>query len=277
MHQVSLCHASVGEFLQTGKMHKAREYEYDPRMEDFLLKREESNLLIAQTCLAYLFCYNVPGADDHEFPLLNYAWFRWETHIAADDASELQIDYDSSIQNKAIFLYDSLRSVLLTRELCHRDSSAGIIEWLRDGSKDRLLDALNTPYFYPEFGAFCPTPRNEHVNHSAMDSGAYSTCPRPPLEPGRPSIRVLEMLPCLDAKTTIRCRLHVVDLDTKPHYYAVFHDSGPKEYEDIASVDGKPTLLLPSQARVLGPLRSRYEASIPSIWIDGICSNKDDK
>lgn len=258
LHTINLCHASVGEFLQRIGSPSARGPGYNPRMDVFLVERQAANLRIARACLAYLFYYNIPGAHTNEFPLLGYSWYRWEKHVGASDEHEEVSDDSSIIRAKASSIYMELSASGVSH-----GSVASCLDWLRHSQKDRLLDALNVPYYYPNFESFFKLPQDQRQVYEPMEDLHNST-------------RVLELLPCLDTSTTIRFRLLVEDLEDLPAYIAVSYGFGSPHPQELAMVHGQTKGLFPNLARILRMLRSRKEGAVSKVWLDALCINQED-
>lgn len=129
-----------------------------------------------------------------------------------------------------------------------------------------LEDALNIPVFYPGYEViFPPTHDRSPFTYSPLNGN---------------EVRVLDILPCLEAHSPIRCKLSHVDLDQKPEFVAfsyAWHSEGTARYEDpVAYIHSCTVLVVPSQARLLRILRARTEGSISAIWLDGLCVNQED-
>lgn len=130
-----------------------------------------------------------------------------------------------------------------------------------------LKDALNIPLFYPGYEMF--SSQTDSNTQSFKYQGLEGT-----------EVRVLEILPCLDISSPIRCKLSHVDLNNNPEFVALSYawfSGHTAEYEDTSAyIHGYKVMVLPSQARLLRILRARTEGSISAIWLDGLCINQHD-
>lgn len=129
-----------------------------------------------------------------------------------------------------------------------------------------LKDALNIPLFYPGYETFSSqTDANTYFKYQGLEGN---------------EVRVLEILPCLEIGSPIRCKLSHVNLDKNPEFVALSYawfSGHTAEYEDTcAYIHGCKVMVLPSQARLLRILRTRTEGSISAIWLDGLCINQND-
>ena len=314
-HTIFLFHASVGDFLHRIKTIDAPEH--DSHIETFHLEERKANKSIAKSCLAYLQHYNIPKSDYRDFPLLAYAWYNWDHHIDRGNAARRQDVDDTVIRRRALTLYSTLSrqsspsyigsrtqsltmghhlipkwldSMLQGRRMSkttrlpsiyveaeaeagssHPDESytESPMQKFTDGlspkDKLRLEEALNTPFFYPNFAAFFSPP--------SSPLGIY-----PPLKDSTRAVRFLEILPCLNSATEIRCRLFESSLAENPRYVALSYVWGSLDRECMANiqVQGTPVAVTPSQAQILLALRSRGEDSVPAIWLDFLCINQRD-
>jgi hypothetical protein len=306
-HTIVLFHASVGEFLS--KIGSPDAHGYSPRMQGFLLEEQRANMLIAKSCLAYLYYYNTLESRHGDFPLLEYAWYHWEKHVDLGKAARPRNVAGAVVRRRALSLYfelggrkssprilplqplatgsgpvsKSLKSLLhirwkglraripspnsgaesnLADSARTENSAQELTDWLPTRNRSRLKEAINTPFFHPNFELFFSQSPPLHIYH--------------PLDDSRHAVRFLELLPCLDSTTEIRCRLFESSLDENPRYVALSYVWGDTSSREYISVQGKPVEVIPSQAQILRVLRSRGEDSVSAIWLDGLCINQQD-
>jgi hypothetical protein len=82
-HTVMLMHASIREFLWNKTESQGGSPGAAPY---FSLQHRESNIVLAQSCLTYLLCYNTYDLRHYheEYPFRKYAWYHWEDHIETE-------------------------------------------------------------------------------------------------------------------------------------------------------------------------------------------------
>ncbi len=173
-HTVMLVYASIREFLTKERMSTegpVRDYFY------FAIQEKESNIMLAQSCLAYLLCYNTYAlrASHEEFPLRRYAWYHWEKHIDITAERCVPTIPTATLRRKARTLFGLIK-VYLGRHTDHVEPNStiddvnagsfhaffGFMDELKHIVHSHQLDlqsletALNVPYFHPEYDEFCP-------------------------------------------------------------------------------------------------------------------------
>lgn len=269
-HIITLCHASVVEFLQKSGTSYCCE---NPRLGYFMIEKSSSDLLMARACLAYLFQYNTHGTRIENFPLLNYAWWHWEKHVNFQEGTPLGID-QGIFRREAIEIYSKLKlSRMKTKPTATSASSVQnefsdpaqnfvrkYLDWMPTSGLDRFLESLHSPFFFPDYDCFI----------QRLDQ-CYSEYESLPLGPGGTQCRFLELLPCLDAETPVHCRLLRDDLRNQPRYIAMSYVWSNQLNDDIVFIDGKISWASPSQAQICKLLRSRKEGSTSRVWVDALC------
>ena len=301
-HTVMLVHASIREFLVRKRMSAegpVRKPFY------FALEEQESNISLAQSCLAYLLCYNTYAlrASYLKFPLRRYAWYHWEEHI--DVTAQLCVPTISTatLRRKARRLFGLIKGYLsqymdyVEPNSTVDDAYAGdrtaflaVMGGVRHFVDLHQLDlqslntALNVPYFHPEYDEFCPM-----VSVSDLEGGKRSI-PSTSIVPlklrGRVAsyqhralpehdrwIRLLEILPAVDPDTMIQCRLFDVELSDAPPYAALSYAYGTNYDRERITIEGHRFLVIESQLILLRSMRFRSEDLNPAIWFDALCIN----
>ncbi|KAI1213194.1 heterokaryon incompatibility protein-domain-containing protein [Annulohypoxylon truncatum] len=259
---VTLFHASLREFLCNIERHGT---EVPPQILQFDLKEPAAHNLIANSCFDYLYEYNKPGSKRDEFPLIEYAFYEWERHVHwnSPDTLHVQRNADAIIRTAALDLFIRWKQLLENRILTTMDEDKEFSDFLREKNGVKFLEAINTPYFHPNYDLF----------HLPTTSSSIFK----PLPTSRPIVRFLEMLPCLDTTSKLECRLFEAGLDERPRYVALSYAWGSQaSYQDEILVQGVPFQLVPSQARLLRALRSRVDGSPSAIWLDTLCINQRD-
>lgn len=247
-----------------------------PQLDCFFIEKGSSNLLMAQACLTYLFQYNMPGATTERSPFLGYAWWQWDKHVHLQEEAPLGID-QGIFRKKALEIYSKLSriktrsiatlSLSVSDELSHSDQilERNYLKWMPASGLDRLLESLNLPFFVPDYDSFFTKLDPQCSVYGSLPLDYITQC------------RFLEVLPCLDIDTPIRCRLVRDDLKNQPRYIATSYFWDAQHCRDLVFVNGEEFRLYPSQARICKLLRSRKEGSISRIWIDVPCINQVDK
>ncbi|KAJ3534689.1 hypothetical protein NM208_g7438 [Fusarium decemcellulare] len=272
-HRISLFHASVGEFLKGIETYGPPSF--SPRMSDFRLEDDEAHLHIAQSCLAYLYYYNIASARDNRFDLCDYAFYNWDKHL---DHMENQTEKDSNhtdagVRRKAMSLYNDICDLHSPKTIIQRATG-----WLPDHDVSRLLEAVNLPAFHANFDSFfLPSDRVAIASRpSGVEAKPWSPdvvrAPYHPLKFSRNEVRFLELLPCLDSTTETRSRMYTASLDHHPpRYVALSYTWGMPIMENPVFIDGFEVKVTSAQAQLLRVLRSRGEDSLAAIWMDAIC------
>jgi hypothetical protein len=181
-HTVMLVHASIREYLVKTSVLEGSSCQ-SPY---FALRDRESNMFLAQSCLAYLLCFNIYALRAHheEFPLRQYAWYHWEDHIAINADHCVPTISTAMMRRKARRLYTLIKRYLSqlgdqlvinsTSEIMSGDAEKdhhggdlealwAVLQSLCQFAKSNTLDiqsletALNIPFFHPQFDEFCPT------------------------------------------------------------------------------------------------------------------------
>lgn len=231
-----------------------------------------------QACLAFLFQHNTKGTDIEKFPLLNYVWWQWDKHVDLLEPTPLGMD-QGIFRKKAFEIYSRLKlSRIATKpvatsassvQTAHSDLFSNFgrkyVKWMPEKGLDRLLESLDLPFFFANYDSFF---RKLDPRHSVYESL--------PLWANESHSRFLELLPCFDAETSIRCRLVRDDLGTQPRYIAMSYVWGYATMSEQAYINGEAFSFLPSQVQICKLLRSRKEGSISRIWIDALCINQAD-
>lgn len=145
----------------------------------------------------------------------------------------------------------------------YEEAIVRVSRWLEPDQVEKLLDAINVPYFLPEYDEFCPetTEDGQQEFHYQGLESEYG-------------IRLLEILPSLSPETPIRCRLLTATLGTAQPYATLSYVWGPSFLETEVYVSGSPKLVLNSQAKMLSMVRSRSEDSNIAVWFDYLCINQ---
>jgi hypothetical protein len=299
-HTVMLVHASIREFLVKERMSAegpVREPFY------FALQEQESNISLAQSCLAYLLCYNTYAlrASHEEFPLRRYAWYHWEEHIDVTAEHCVPTIPTATLRRKARRLFGLIKGYL-SRHMDHVEPNSiideayagdltaflAVMDRVRHFVDSHQLDlqslktALNVPYFHPEYDEFCPmmSTSEPEVKKRSISSGSVTQLSlrgrvasyqhRTLSEPSA-WIRLLEILPAVDSDTMIRCRLFDAELSDAPPYAALSYAWGASHDRAAIVIEGHAFLIVESQLILLRSMRSRSEDLNPAIWLDALC------
>jgi hypothetical protein len=305
-HTVMLVHASIREFLV-----KERTTANPPPQQQpfFALSKRESNISVAQSCFAYLLCYNTYALrhNEQQFPLRGYAWYHWEDHIDLQAEHCVPTIPTATLRRKARRLYDYMKHFLTE----HGDESdrhwtikdidgedPTVLRIVLEGLKDlitsqhlefqSLKTALNVPFFHPEYDEFSPmTDTSAAWGYNRVDnfsdgmilqrnlqrsaSYKYRAMPDPSTW-----IRLLEILPAVDPDTMIRCRLFETKLANAPPYAALSYSWGDNLERSVITIGGHAFYVIKNQLILLRGMRSRIEDANPAIWLDALCIDQTD-
>ena len=299
-HTVMLVHASIREFLVKKRLNIEKPV---PELFYFAFEEQESHISLAQSCLAYLLCYNTYTlrANNEESPLRRYAWYYWDKHIDVTAEHCVPTISTATLRRKARRLFGLIKDYLsrhtdhvkpiatvdnayageLTAFLAVMDGVRHFVDSYQLDLKS-LQTALNVPYFHPEYDKFCPTiPRSEAKGEKRAASfesviplnvrGRVSSYKHQTLsEPGK-WIRLLEILPAVDPDTIIRCRIFAAELFDTPPYAALSYAWGTNDYQEAITIEGHTFMIIKSQLILLQSMRSRTEDLNPAIWLDALC------
>lgn len=107
-HRVVLAHASIQEYLL-----KVREISIGPASAKVFtyLEYTESNIILAQSCLAYLLCFNTYELRHYhqQYPLLRFAWYNWEQHFPGLDSQCVRTRSTAEFRWKAPILLELIK------------------------------------------------------------------------------------------------------------------------------------------------------------------------
>ena len=304
-HTVMLVHASIREFLVRKGMSAERPVR---KPFYFALQEQESNISLAQSCLAYLLCYNTYAlrASHLEFPLRRYAWYHWDEHFGVTDEHCVPTISAAMLRRKARRLFGLIKGYVNQRANNFEPNSTiddvyagdltaflmvmrGVRHFvdLHQLDLQSLKTALNVPYFHPKYDEFCPM-------MSASDpEGGKRSIPSTSITPlklrGRVAsyqhrtlpehgrwIRLLEILPAVDPDTMIQCRLFDVELSDAPPYAALSYACGANYDRKKITIEGHRFLVMESQLVLLRSMRFRREDLNPAMWFDALCINQED-
>lgn len=148
----------------------------------------------------------------------------------------------------------------------YEEAIVRVSRWLEPGQVETLLDAINVPYFLPEYDEFRPEKTvddQQDFNYQELQS--------------EDSIRLLEILPSLAPDTPIRCCLLTATSGSAQPYAALSYAWGPDDLETEIYVAGSSVLISNrSQAKFLSIIRSRREDSNITVWINYLCVDQYD-
>ena len=242
-HRVALSHFSVQEFLMSNDIVRLHN-------KFFRVSLHDSHLFLARCCLAYLYYHNSNPERGDQRPLREYAWYHWERHV--DPRPE---QAQNRIRRKAVKFYHMLSSRVQDLEPA--------IDWMPAHGLQRLKEALNVPFFYKDFA---------HFDDQQLDDAKHVYDPLP----GRAFIRLLMLLPCLDERTDLKCKLHVADLRNRPQYDALSYVWGAPETNEIICINGSRYFIRRNLASILRRLRQQEMHNTLHLWVDTLCINQDD-
>jgi hypothetical protein len=279
VHTVVLAHFSVQEFLTSDNISN----------KSYKIEKGDAHLLMARGCLSYLYHYNrwVERAQKH--PLREYSWYNWEHHVCP--TSEVTKD---RIRRKAARLYRLLsprqkdtndrsrsspaklgkllvnnttyRRPQFTMEVAEEASEQEsrelklAIEWIPPDGLEILREALNIPFFYPDFDLF-----------GGYGEEMIQPYKFEPLDYSKRQIRLLTLLPSLDAKAEIKCRLHVASLNDRVSYDAISYTWGDYEGSEDIKLEASKMRVRANLASILHRLKYRQELRSQNIWVDALC------
>ncbi|KAK1830651.1 heterokaryon incompatibility protein-domain-containing protein [Podospora conica] len=168
-HSVLLSHTSVAEFLK-GLKDPSLDPPVDLKLMKFALQEESAHVTMAQACLAYLFWFNTYERRHDDFPLRQYAWYNWDSHVVVPPLSCIETLPTYVLRRTAIRIYNILPGVFeeagelpvgadkpsAAQIQAYSDALRQATSWLPVGKANELAMALNIPFFYPNFDEFCP-------------------------------------------------------------------------------------------------------------------------
>ena len=241
--RVALSHFSVQEFLMGKDVVRPQNYPFQVFLYD-------SHLFLARCCLAYLYHHNSNSERGHQRPLREYAWYHWERHVDPRPKRA-----QNRIRRKAVRFYHLLGSG--AQEL------QPAIDWMPRNGLQRLKEALNVPFFHKDF---------DHFNNRQIEDSRDIYEPLP----GKRFIRLLTLLPCLDERTDLKCKLHVANLQDRPQYDALSYIWGSPKFEESICIDGSYQTITGTLALILRRLSQQEMHDNPQLWVDALCINQCD-
>jgi hypothetical protein len=254
-HKITLAHFSVQEFL-------LRDYIKTSLASAFSFKLDEAHFSVAQDCLAYLYRFNTPPRrfDSIKSRLLGpvlreYAWYNWEKHVLPVTGNE---SIDDPARRKASILYGKFKSQSVWTD---EERFIELTSWLPSGGKERLLNALNVPYFYDGLAGYFEKPTDAHDGPRWFGNGTPDATKR--------EIALISILPCLNPEDDLRCQLHIVSLENNPIFKAISYALGPVEDSPIF-IGGSMKSVRPHLASIFRNLRLHQEDQQPRFWVDAI-------
>lgn len=287
-HTVILTHASLSEFL---KSLATRPPDVPSQLSAFALGQRESNLNMAQSCLAYLFHYNKYDLRHSEYPLRRYAWYHWEEHVETLSEYCPLTSPTAVFRRKAARLFRVIKHLLNmckghsppeNHTIAQEDLKAinAIFDSLHSikthdsQTLEGLKMAIEVPFFDPHYDDFCPPDR------ISVRTLSYGMSLYPPLSKTDMPIRLIQILPSIDPETTIKCRLFSVDLETAPPYQALSYawpyntQVNPSTGTIRVTINGTHTTRRSTEVELLRAMSLRAGHSSPAIWYNGICINQ---
>ena len=243
-HKVSLSHFSVQEYLVGQALGKSslREFGFDKKLVAPLL---------ATACLSYLYDFNTQISRKDLYPFLSYAWYHWDQHVQPSPEDER-----SPIRENARKLYQRLTTNCSAfAHFLGRPHSRG--------DQRRLICALDTPYFCPDFDCYIQ-PASEIGEENGL-----------PLTRREGDVRLLKILPSLKQANTPRCRLYQANLNDEPPYLAMSWFSGRGAERQIL-LNGKSTSTRAKIVSILEGWQYRSEDAGKDLWVDILCINRHD-
>jgi hypothetical protein len=289
-HIVTLAHFSVQEFLIGNGIAQGP-------ASSFGFKVSDAHEFLARSCLSYLYCYNSFSSRKDFFPLREYAWYNWEKHVP----SSVQLTSEpirDQFRRRADQLYQALKT---SRDdaaeeergglsfialggmppIIHTDHTSQrrngifkVLDWMPGGGKERLQDALNIPYFHPDFEIFGITA--ETTSNNAVVSRNRPPYIHRPLHHPDSEIRLITLLPSLDQSTPIICQVIHAPLDHGQSYDALsyaweYNDDRENMYIGESTIEIRGNL-----ASILRRVRLRSESKLPVLWVDVPCLHQAD-
>ena len=242
-HRVALSHFSVQEFLMSNDIVRLHN-------DAFQISLHDSHLFLARCCLAYLYYHNSNAERGDQRPLREYAWYHWEQHV---DSRPERVQ--NRIRRKAVKFYHMLSSRAQDLE--------SAIDWMPAHGLQRLKEALNVPFFYKDFA---------HFHEKQVDDINHVYDPMP----GRSFIRLLTLLPCLDERTDLKCKLHVAHLQDRPQYDALSYVWGAPNNHETICMNGRHCNITRNLASILRRLRQQEMHNTLHLWVDMLCINQMD-
>ncbi|MCJ1388748.1 hypothetical protein MMC18_001597 [Xylographa bjoerkii] len=264
-HFVLLAHFSVLEYLTTSRKISAF-YNFETK---------SSHMNIAATCLAYLSHCNTLAKKSHVYPLRDYAWNFWAKHTL----SSVEED-EHRISQRATELFNQLthfsKGDASPQDILKqpRKEIGDVLRLLPDSSRNRLWDAIRTPFFYEEFTEedYLGYRQNNYSTLVFKHKFEYTS-----LGSRSNTIRLIDLFPASDQFEEIRCMLFEVELDEQVPYEALSYTWGP-DYTTRTPIrlNGYTFLVSQSLGTILRELRNMQKAVKRRLWIDAICINQED-
>jgi hypothetical protein len=289
---VTIAHASVQDFLVGNDYMAPAETLKKPLLAVLHGHICNADLVIAELCMAFVFSYNKAGVYKHDHPLLSYAWYHWDEHL----------EPVRSKTSEGISAYFRSQAAYILKNLQRKYSQH--LHWLPKSadSQAALADALNVPYFYPEFEQFRlqdtrSSRRSRYLDEEPRTSktiphtwrtyreeppSCHSLHRHPetvefsyqPLHHQQQETRLLEILPSLSEHTSIECRLQAFPIELAPTYDALSYAWGQHEDESTIMINGQSITTRGNLHQILGNLRRRSEMEDGHLWIDAISINQ---
>lgn len=179
-----------------------------------------ADLFLVELCMAFVF-YNRSGARKNDHPLLSYAWYHWDEHLKSETQKPEERE-QNYFRTQAASILDRLMTDYKQR-----------MYWLPAEGERELLDALDVPYFYPNFEKFRIS---SHSTNTASTEDTITRISAPtsendvrglpsdfyqPLDPGRVETRLVEILPGLSEVAVTECQLSVFPIEAAPVFDAI--------------------------------------------------------
>jgi hypothetical protein len=130
-HVVTLAHFSLTEYL-------TRPLEVTVGAQTFHFQVSDGHILIARSCLSFLFHFNMPGIGAGKHPLLPYTWNHWEKHIPIATPESSQC---SRIRTDALRFY---KHIQILAQSAHSSSERTELLRVLDWVPDNYVDASPT-------------------------------------------------------------------------------------------------------------------------------------
>lgn len=251
-HSVTLAHVSLIEYLiePAGGSTGNHPFQFLPT---------DGHHLIARSCLSYLFHFNTPNTQKETYFLLEYAWYNWEKHVVT---TTVTTEEQGRVRRKALILFDQLIKLAdCSGDVSERETLLRLLDWLPQGHLEPLMEALNTPHFYPNIHQFL-----------AMQDSRYLY---PALSNHR-NIRLLYLLPSLAKRNPVLCRLEEVSLNDQPKYDAISYVWGNPRSSEKIRLHGAEIPVTENLYHILRTLCAQEQGQTPALWVDALCINQND-
>ncbi|KAF2650331.1 HET-domain-containing protein [Lophiostoma macrostomum CBS 122681] len=256
-HTLTLAHFSVREYLSPlVDLHRPAGL--------WRLDAEQSQRLIAQSCLAYIHhcCSTIASTATESYPLKAYAWFFWAVHLCALDTRSPKAE----VTPESLFLHNTVCFPILyasgDSRTAQKELNTARFRALADSvpipePTAEWLHALQDPTFPEELAT------SDLLWFSHIPLGSC---------PGVTRFVILE--PSSDPTTLLSCNICTDAIYNRPSYTALTYTWGTEPETSNITLNGRLYSIRTNLMHALRQLRHPHEPRV--LWIDALCISMQD-